>query len=189
MLKIIGLLSGACVFSLATTASFAAAPSALFNKSISASWAEARDMETVEKRAMHRVIHHTIAIYVSNNGRLFMMKSRVSHNRGRAVNSGGSSHSPDGTIKSGNNRSGQGREVQIRGRSIVEMVKYDSGARRVEITFDEGFRSCSVSIQHGKEENAPGQVVRGLNTRLLLVKSTSISSQSCQVRDGNVFGE
>jgi hypothetical protein len=79
--------------------------------------------------------------------------------------------------------------VQIRGRSIVEMVKYDSGARRVEITFDESFRSCSVTVQHGKEENAPGQVVRGLNTRLLLVKSTSVSSTNCSVRDGNQFGE
>ena len=171
----------------ATSAAVAAAPSALFNKSIMASWSEARDMETVEKRAMHRVIHHTVAIYVSNSGRLFIQKSRVSHNRGRAVNSGGSSHSPDGTIKSGNNRSAQGREVQIRGRSIVEVVKYDSGARRVEISFDEGFRSCSVSIQHGKEDNAPGQIVRGLNTRLLLVKSTSVSSQNCSIRDGNQF--
>src|SRR4051812_31504274 len=100
MHRFVSLLIATFAAALSGSVAFAAAPSALLNKSITASWAESRDMETVDKRAMHRVVHHTIAIYVSNNGRLFIQKSRVSHNRGRAVNAGASSHSPDGTIKS-----------------------------------------------------------------------------------------
>jgi hypothetical protein len=57
------------------------------------------------------------------------------------------------------------------------------------ITFDDSFRSCTVSLQHGKEDNAPGLVRRGMGGGLQLVKAISVSGQRCAVKDGNVFGE
>jgi hypothetical protein len=172
----------------AGSTAFAAAPSALYNKSITVSWAESRTMKGVDGHQIHRVIHHTQGIYVSNNGRLFMQTSRVAHNRGRAVNAAATSRSPDGLMKTSTAQAAKGREVQMSGRSIVTTVKFDSGARRMEIKFDEGFRSCAVHVLFGKEDNAPGKVIRAMNSRLYMVAKTDVSSQSCAIRDGNMFG-
>jgi hypothetical protein len=184
------LLPATALLLVAGTAAFAAAPSALYNKSITVSWAEARDMKGVDGHARHRVVHHVQGIYVSGNGRLFMQTSRVAHGgaKGRQVNAAATSHGPGGSMKTSTAQAAKGREVQMNGRSIVVMVKFDSGARRMEVKFDEGFRSCSVHVAFGKEEGAPGKVIRGMNSRLYMVAKTDVSSQSCSIRDGNMFG-
>jgi|SRR6185295_18699092 len=188
MHRFISLLIATLAATLSASA-FAAAPSALYNKSVTASWSEARSMKDVDDRARHRVISHTMGIYVSSNGRVFMQTSRIAHVRGnRAVNSKGSSISPDGVIKTANSVASRGREISMSGRSIVEMVKFESGARRVEISFDEGFRSCSLKVQYGKDGDTP-IVARGMNTRLHAVTSISVASEHCAIRDGNMFGE
>jgi hypothetical protein len=188
MLRFIQLLLATITFSLLSSAGFAAAPSALYNKSVMASWAESWDMTDVEGVSRHRVVHHNMGIYVSSAGRLFMQSSRVSHNRGREVNAVARSRSPEGSMKTSNAAGVKGREVQMTGRSIVVVVKFDSGARRMEIKFDEGFRSCSVSVVYGKEDNAPATVTRGMDGRLYMTK-TDVSSKNCSVRDGNAFAE
>lgn len=168
---------------------FAAAPAALYNKSIMVTWSESRDMKDVNNRASHRVVHRTMGIYVSGAGRMFMQKSAVAVVRNsRWTNQSASSHGPGGTVKTSNAQADRGREVRMAGRSIVEIVKFDSGARRVEIKFDDGFRACSVHVLYGKEGSTP-IVSRGMTTRLHAVTSLDIGGQSCSVRDGNMFGQ
>jgi hypothetical protein len=168
---------------------FAAAPAALLNKSITVTWSESRDMKDVDNRASHRVVHRTMGIYVSSTGRMFMQKSAVAVVRNsRWTAQSASSHGPGGSIKTSNAQAHAGRELRIVGRSLVETVKFDSGARRVEIKFDDGFRACSVHVVYGKEGNTP-IVSRGMTTRLHAVTSLDIGAQTCSVRDGNMFGE
>jgi hypothetical protein len=176
------------LFLAGTITGLAAAPAALLNKSITVTWSESRDMKDVHNRASHRVVHRTMGIYVSSAGRMFTQKSAAAVVRNsRWVAESASSHGPGGSIKTSNAQIHAGREVRVIGRSLVETVKFDSGARRVEIKFDDSFRSCSVHIVYGKEGNTP-IVSRGMTTRLHAVTSLEIGSQSCSVRDGNMFG-
>ena len=167
----------------------AAAPPQLYNKSIMITWGEGRTMKSTEGHTRHRVVHAEYGIYISSAGRAFSQMGRsVVNRRGKIRNSSGSSVGPDGsTIKTSNAR--YGRQLSFQGRSIHTDVKYESGARRITVNFDEGFRSCSVNIIHGKEEGAPGIVQYGMNTRLHMLTSVSVSSPTCSIRDGNIFGE
>jgi hypothetical protein len=168
---------------------FAAAPAALLNKSIMVTWSESRSMKDVDNRESHRVVHRTMGIYVSSAGRMFTQKSAAAVVRNsRWVAESASSHGPGGSTKTANAQAHSGREVRVVGRSLVETVKFDSGARRVEIKFDDGFRACSVNVIYGKEGNTP-IVSRGMTTRLHAVTSIDIGAQTCSVRDGNMFGQ
>jgi hypothetical protein len=66
-------------------------------------------------------------------------------------------------------------------------VKFDSGARRVEIKFDDGFRACSVHIVYGKEGSAP-IVSRGMTTRLHAVTSLDIGGRLARFATGTCSG-
>jgi len=168
---------------------FAAAPAALYNKSIMVTWSESRDMKDVDNRASHRVVHRTMGIYVSAAGRMFTQKSAAAVVRNsRWVAQSASSHGPGGSIRTSNAQADRGREVRMVGRSLVETVKFDSGARRVEIKFDEGFRACTVHVIYGKEGDTP-IISRGMTTRLHALTSVDIGGQSCSVSDGNMFGQ
>ena len=75
------------------------------------------------------------------------------------------------------------------GRDFVSTVQYESGARQVTVIFDEGFRNCTLAFTHGKESGAPGLVMRGSNSRLLMLHSIEVSASSCAVKDGNALAD
>ena len=57
--------------------SFAAAPSALYNKSVVAAWSESRGLKGVDNQTVHRVVSHSMGIYVSGAGRMFMPRATI----------------------------------------------------------------------------------------------------------------
>jgi hypothetical protein len=43
---------------------------------------------------------------------------------------------------------------------------FESGARRITVTFDQNFRTCTVDVIDGKENDAPGIVKRAMDGRV-----------------------
>lgn len=162
-------------------------PAGLYNKSISIFWSEDQTNQNTGGKTNHRVVHTSMSIYVSSAGRLFTQSGRERVNQqGKAVRSSGSSKSPDEAIRTSNSR--YRGQLKFEGRTMINDVKYDSGVRRMIVTFDEGFRSCTVKFVHGKEDDAPGIVRRGMGGGLQLVTSLRVSGERCTVSDGNAFG-
>lgn len=183
-----GWMAAGLVMALSTPASAATPPQQLFNKSILLNWSEGRSQQLADGRDLHVVVHSTMHIYISSAGRMFSQTGRErTNNRGKAVASVGATSDPGGSFRTANQH--YKSAVSFDGRTFSSVLKYESGARRILATFDEGFRNCTLSIIHGKEEGAPGHVQRGMTGRLLLVKKVDISNATCTVKDGNVFGE
>jgi hypothetical protein len=61
-------------------------------------------------------------------------------------------------------------------------------ARRVTVTFDENFHTCTVDIVYGKERGAPGFITHGMNTGLFIAQ-TDVSSRQCKIINGSMFGD
>jgi hypothetical protein len=171
------------------TASEAEVPHALRGKSILVGWTETRQQEFPDGTKNQRVVRTAFAIYFSTAGRKFSKSTRFTlDRRGREQFATAHSRGPGGSlIKTSNVRYlSTGRFV---GRNYVSTVKYESGARQITIAFDEAFRSCTVSLTHGKESGAPGLVMRGSSGRLLLLTSIDICAPNCSVKDGNAMEE
>jgi len=182
-----GLLS-ALLLGMPSIAIAGGAPVKLYNKSITVHWSEDRSQKQTDGTAFSRVTHVDLGIYISNAGRLFRQLGRtVTNSRGKVVASGGTSAAPDGSIIQAN-KNKYSSTFQFIGRSLTGTTMYESGARRITITFDDGFRSCNVSISHGKEDGAPGLVMHSVSGRFYMLTSISISGASCSLQDGNIFG-
>lgn len=167
------------------------APTQLYNKSIMISWTESRDMTTVEGEKRNRIVSTDYGLYVSSAGRVFSQfgRTRGGKRGGRRVrHSAGSSEAPDGSsIKTGNGRSH--RVLSFNGHSIHATDQFKSGARRISVTFDDGFGSCTASVIYGKEAGVPGVISHGMSGKLHLVESVGISAPTCSIRDGNIFSD
>jgi hypothetical protein len=170
------------------TAAVAGPPTQLFNKSIVVNWAEDRTMEHTNGKVYKTVIHAQMAFYVSSAGRVFTQSGRTRiMARGTSTMSSGASRGPDGeVIRTANSR--YATNLLWEGRTVRERTKYESGARELTITFDEAFRSCSLSIVWGKEGGMPGIIKTGMHRELYVLRAVSMASPSCVIREGNVFG-
>jgi hypothetical protein len=166
-----------------------AVPSQLYNKSIEVSWSEGRRQKFPNGTERYRVVYAAFTIYVSSAGRMFIQSGRqVVNKRRKTTHLGGRSVSPDGDVIKTSNMRYRGN-LHFEGNSLVSTVQFESGARRIVVSFDSGFSSCTLGITHGKEQGAPGIVQHGLSGRLFMLMSVDISSQSCAVRQGNVLAE
>jgi hypothetical protein len=165
------------------------APVALYNKSISLSWIETRGQKFTDGRTNVRLVTVRRGIYISSKGQMFQRMSRTMTDlRGRPKAEGAKSTAPDGSaIKAIKNS--YTNAYQFSGRTMSSVAQYESGARLVTVSFDEGFRRCSIEIVHGKEQGAPGLVMHGIKGDLTLLTSISISGESCSIEDGNMFSE
>ena len=63
---------------------------------------------------------------------------------------------------------------------------HQSGATRLAMDFDPGFRSCVPTFTYGKEDGAP-IVWRGVDDVAYEVISNTVVSSSCEIKDGNLF--
>ena len=172
------------------TAADAGPPTQLYGKSISITWAESQDQQLVSGEKKHVVIDAALGIYVSSNGRIFSRGSRTSRSKfaGRSTGFGAArSHDPTGSVMKTSNVRYQNK-LEFQGRTLVGTTVLESGARRMTVNFDESFRTCTVSVVLGKEAGMPGVIARGMDTRLRIIESATVASQSCTITDGNMFG-
>jgi hypothetical protein len=158
----------------------ASAPNQLRGKSVTVAWSENRMQRVVGEAEFRSVtVQHQYQVYVSSAGRVF---SRMTNTNRR-----GRSGSRDEVGGEGDNRwvpsfSGQSMTVLMGGRG--------GGARRVAVSFDAGFGSCSADVVRAKEVGA--ETMRATSIiipgRQVEIKSVTTSSASCGVQAGNVFG-
>jgi hypothetical protein len=154
----------------------AAAPTQLLNKTVVISWT--RDL--VEKRDDGKIIYvhrtDTRQIYVSTNGRLFIRSTAQANGRQQTRDV-----EPDDNSTPEGPRDGHFEGGQL----ILTRARY-SGASRVTIDFDSRFTSCTMKFIIAKENGASVRW-RGITGATLQVMSSTVTSSSCEIRDGNLF--
>jgi hypothetical protein len=173
----------------APTLTLAGPPTQLYGKSMKISWMEDEEIKRPNGASSHRVVSHAYGVYVSTRGRVFFQSGRVTLGRG-GLSTGvgvGSSRDPDGHVIRDNRSSARPGVDRWQGRTFTHTTQFDSGARRVAANFDESFRTCSADVVYGREGGVPGVIVHGMNSRLQIFQA-KISSISCTITDGNMFG-
>lgn len=157
-----------------------AAPQVLYGKSVVISWTEQRMQRRQgegEFRPATRI--GSFSVYFSSAGRVF--------SRAKMTN-------PKRAASGSNDRVGEtkSRNVAFEGRTLMVTQSSDSGgARRIMVTFDDGFGSCTARVIRGKQESADKIVTSSLIApgRVIEIAEVKTSGESCSVKNGNVFGE
>jgi hypothetical protein len=178
--KRIGLMGLACAWiALGCSASHAASPPAIQGKSVVVSWTENRmQRRPDEAHARPAIRQGTFSVYVSSAGRIFNRLTMANPKRGK-------SGSSDRIGDTGN------RSITFEGRTMAAVQSgATGGARRILVTFAEGFARCTAEVIRGKQEGAEKMVARSTITPGATVEILSVqtSGVSCAVKDGNVFG-
>jgi hypothetical protein len=180
--------SFAVIVALAVLSSEAAyagsAPKELYGKSIIITWTEHRNQRH-EDQAEFRDVDVPLSrkIYISTEGNFFGRFSAMSP-RGREG-------AREGVGTSGTSAGGGPREVQFGGRTITLTGASTGGlARRTTIEFNESFSTCEARIIFAKQAGSDVVVGRNLVTGgLNEIRSATVTSVTCSVRDGNVFAQ
>ena len=124
-----------------------------------------------------------LSVYVSDVGRPFVRSHRTLTTQKRGTESKDIDTAPGGSIGVST-----ASNVQFSGNAMTMTMAMDSGARRITVSFDGAFASCSANVINAKE-GGRSMVIRsrytGQNREVL---STNMSVNGCSVRSGNVFG-
>src|SRR6266849_343658 len=177
---------------LAAADAASAAPKQLYGKSVVVSWTESRSQRFVGEQAFRSVnVSLQRSIYVSTAGRVFD-RTNATASGGGGGQRGGGSRSVTGSAESigtaGTNFSGGARNVQFHGNSMTITSGFTASARRVAVSFDGGFQSCSAQVITAKQVGTGVASWRGVaGRRQLEVASVSTGPASCSIRSGNVF--
>ncbi|WP_298886018.1 hypothetical protein [uncultured Bradyrhizobium sp.] len=171
----------ACLGLLSPTGSpSSAAPAPLRGISVDLSWTDNRVEKFLDTGAEKPGYQTSqIQLYISEQGRFFSRFNRVAKGKNnRLVNSA---------------VSGEGRSVlnwRFEGRSIAADQKFaGSGARRIVVSFGDDASSCSLRVIHGKEGRGPIRYPGLTSHRPIELVRIEVINTSCQVRQGNVFGQ
>jgi hypothetical protein len=163
-----------------TSGPASAGPAPLRGISIDLSWTDNRTekfLDTGEEKPGHQTSQ--VQLYISEQGRFFSRFNRVAKgNNNRLVNSA---------------VSGEGKSVlnwRFEGRSVAADQKFaGSGARRIVVSFGDDASSCSLRVVRGKEGSAPIRYPGLTSHRPIELIRIEVTNTSCQVRQGNVFGQ
>ncbi len=158
------------------------APRELREKSIVLSWSETRTMKGISGHNSGREFTSrfdaTVNLYVSVQGRVFSTFKRVS---GRLV------------YDDSNEISGTGKSLllwRFQDGALVADQAFARGARRVAISFNDQFNTCSIKVIYGKKGGAEPIVFEGSapgdDSQYEAIDEKMIST-SCSVRQGNIF--
>ena len=176
---------GAGLFLLSASVGLCAAeaPRQLYGKTVVIGWNEYRVQRCDDGETKRGHTASSLLVYVSENGRLF---TRL-HRRG----GGGRSNSNDLDPQGGNNRSGTGSasnlNASFEGATLAVQNSMQSGARRIQATFNGGFTGCSLQVMFGKEGGSDIRH-RTMDGKMCNIVSTEVSGNSCSIRSGNLVG-
>jgi hypothetical protein len=145
------------------------APQQLHGKSITLAWSESG----VYKRngsSVSNTYNLVRVIYISEAGRAFIRGSTAGRSGGVTKEAG-----PERTSGS----------VDFKGNTVTAYQVNRGVARRVVITLDSAFSSCSAAIAVGK--SGPGTTIEGYNGVTYEVTSMQPSAVNCSIREGNAL--
>jgi hypothetical protein len=154
----------------------AAAPNALIGKSVTVTWNETRSQRDVGvESAFHPVsIPFTFTVYYGTGGHVFKRVFAVAASR-----RGSGSDDKVG---------GGGAAVSFSGNNMVGTNSFGGAARRIEITFDGNFSTCSAQVVTAKVAGAKTAVVKSIATGgMVEFESVSSGSATCAIAQGNPF--
>jgi len=165
-----------------------AAPAQLYEKSVVVSWSETREQtasSTMDNAVRTVTRNGEFSVYVSSAGRVFNRQSFSGAGMGRRgqMRSGSSE-------QVGGEGGGQIRNVSFSGRTMTAVAPMQGGARRILVTFDNGFSGCSAQVLTGKgggesKIRAGSLMNPGVRVEIHSVKT---GAATCRVQNGNVFG-
>ena len=172
----------------AFTAAYAgsAPPKQLYGKSVTVSWTETRSQRFVGEQTFHPLsVSLQRSVYISTAGRVFARTSAAA-SRGRKSVSG----ADEAVGTTGANSSGGARDIQFQGNSIIMTGSFTASARRVEVSMDSSFESCTAQAITAKQVGTKIASWRAIGSgRQIEVESVSAGPASCSVKNGNVFAE
>ena len=168
---------------------FAAAPSAaeaprqLSGKTIVMGWNEYRVQRCDDGQIKRGRTASSLLVYVSESGRPFVRLQRRS--------GGGKTNSNDADPEGGNQRRGTGAasnlSASFEGSSLAVQNAMQSGARRIQASFNAAFTSCSLQVLFGRE-GATEIRHRTMDGKMCNIISTDVSANACSIRNGNLVG-
>jgi hypothetical protein len=140
------------------------------------SWTEQREQRQTGWNEFRAVtVSGKFGAYVSTQGQLF---NRISMTNRRGAS---------GNVE----RVGSGGHANIsfQANSLVAIETNDGGARRIVVTFDPAFATCTAEVIRGKQEGAwvirTGSIIYpGMKAEFRSVHTTGIG---CTMSDGNIF--
>lgn len=154
-----------------STVAGAAAPSQLYNKTVTVTWGESGVYKRISDGVNTSPVGQFQRIfYISSAGRIFSRGTNTSGKFGGSKEAG-----PEKTAAS----------VTFEGNSLVGVGVNLGVARRVAATFDASFSSCTASVTIGK--SGIGTKITGFDGAVYEVISMQPGASSCSIRDGNAF--
>jgi hypothetical protein len=171
-----GLIAGSVVFVLAgANVAQAGPPAQLFGKSVVIDWSDTRSQRDGDNPEYHTVNgSHTLSIYISTAGRSFI--SQV--NRTRA----GSGRRDQAPEQNGS------RTAVFEGQTMTVFARTRGGVYRTVVHFEGGFTGCSATTGLGFQSGQTSVSISPITGRRVEMRSLEVTSVSCSVRSGNVFG-
>lgn len=161
----------------------AESPRQLLGKTVVIGWNEYRTQRCDDGQTKRGHTSSSLLVYVSENGRLFTRLSR----RGARGGANSNDLDPEG----GNQRSGTGSasnlNASFEGSILAVQNSMQSGARRIQATFNGGFTGCSASVRFGREGGAEIRH-RTMDGKMCNIISTDVSGNTCSIRNGNLVG-
>jgi hypothetical protein len=171
-----------------TTVEGAAFPAQLLGKSIIVSWTSNRQQKFQgSDEIAARSWSEGLSIYISSAGRAFSKEQATGggRRRGRSARTSESDQAPDVS----RNEWGGNRVVHFEEGALAVDSLLISGARRVIVTFDDGYDSCNARVIYGREGGiTPIRQRSVFSGRQFQVVSIQTSTSSCSIMSGNVFG-
>jgi hypothetical protein len=173
------------VLTLLSSAAYAGSPpKELYGKSIIITWTEHRNQRHADQANFRDVdIPLSRKIYISTEGHFF--------GRFSAMSPGGREGAREAVGMSGTSAGGGPREAQFSGRTVTLTGASTGGlARRTTIEFNESFTTCEAHVIFAKQSGSDVVVSTNLVTGgVNEIRSATVTSVSCSVRDGNVFAQ
>ena len=160
-----------------------AAPAQLYGKSVVVSITETRASRPVTGGpTTSSSASSQFSVYISEAGRPFVRSDRTLSTGRRGTEQKAIDSAPGSkigvSVSSG---------VQFSGNSMILTMRMVSGARRITVTFDGGFTSCSATVLNAREGDKP-MVIKNRYTGVdREVTSIQSSVTGCSIKAGNVF--
>jgi hypothetical protein len=163
-------------------ASAKAAPAGLYGKTVKVGWTETRSQRNAGDTAFHPAsFPFTYTVYVSTQGQLFRRIFTVSSTRKQ-------SGSRDAVGTGGRTDSG-GSQVGFQGNNLVSTSSSGGIGRRIRVSFDANFSSCSAEVLTGKTGAGPASMRALSSGKTVEIESVSAGSASCSIQNGNAFAD
>lgn len=146
-----------------------AAPKQLLNKSVIIAWADSVYQKYPDGAAGTATITRQRIAYVSSAGRVFVRS--INADRNATLNRELAPGEQQGSLA-------------FQGNNLVGHAVFSGFARRVLVTFDSGYASCTATVTYGRS-GGPATWKSFDQKRTFEVQSVTASSPSCSIREGN----